>query len=219
MFVYKYLNKDRLLEFKEKGSVYINTLQNLRFTEDKNIRDVHEGKRILKVDQKRGSMTFSNQLANNFFPSAKFKGSKNAVEFKAKAHATTTTQVANAYIFCTSLALRERIKQKLGRDAYYRIINPFQFASTVFEELNNHVSLRCFKNGKVKYADEIRIKNSNKNRVLGKDSADIFFNICLSKRLEFMWQKEYRMIFIPLFDREIKPIVISSSKLHKYCTF
>jgi len=220
MVVYKYLRKEHLRDFKDKGSVRINTLHNLRSAEE-TIRDEFEGRRQLTIGSDKRPTNLSVQDLHKLAPAVKApKESKATIELEAGAIINSKIEASNAFVFCTSLKLDEQLSRKLGYDSHYRIIDPFRFAEIAFEELNKKSTLRCFQIGKVKYADkEISINDRNKEQVLGRIGENDFWEICFTKPKKFIYQKEFRIVFVPWLGKEIKPLVISSLEFLKCCAF
>jgi hypothetical protein len=220
MVVYKYLKKEHLRDFKDKGSVRVNTLHDLRSAEV-TIRDEFEGRRQFIIGSDKKPTNLSVQDLHKLAPIIKAsKESKATIELEAGAIINSNLEVSNAFVFCTSLKLDEQLSRKLGYDSHYRIIDIFRFAEIAFEELNKKSTLRCFQTGEVKYADkEISINNSNKEQVLSRDGENSFWEICFTKPKKFMYQKEFRIVFVPWFGKEIKPLVISSLEFLKCCAF
>jgi hypothetical protein len=221
MFVYKYLNKKHLLEFKNKGLIRIGTLYEFRSAEDA-VRDEFEGLSRLRVDPKKEPSSFSNEQAHKLFPQIQFEEgiTKDAITVMPKAHVISDRQVPDAFVFCTSLKLDKRLNKKWNYDAYYRIIDPFQFAKIAFQELGKQVPLISYKSGKVKYTDkEISITNRNKDEVLSNISNN-FWDICFTKPEKFKDEKELRFVFVPAPGvKKIEPRFLTCLELRKCCQF
>jgi hypothetical protein len=221
MVVYKYIEKKYLLDFKDKCVIRINTLYNLRSEKKKSIRDEFEGFQRLRVDPKNEPAKFSSEQGRELFPQVHFgEGiTKDAITIMPNAHVVSNTEVPDAFVFCASLKLDDQLGKKWNCDAHYRIVDPFQFAEIAFGELNNQVTLRCFKADKVKYTDkEITITNQNKNETLSSISRS-FWDICFTKPKQFADEMEFRIVFIPEYPRKIEPILLTSLKLRKCCEF
>jgi hypothetical protein len=218
MIVYKYLKKKHLLEFRYNGSILINTLYNIRNIEHVSIRDELEGHHRVRISSKEQPMRFSGKEFLKLIPVLKVD--------KQKAEKATITidngaqfnmQIANAFIFCTSLKLEDALFKRFGYEAYYKITRPLDFADILYEKLNQLAIIRCYKVGTVKYADKpIIITNRNKKRFLN-DAENQYWNVCFTKPTKFHEEQEYRMVFVPEFAREIKPVIITCPELRKYC--
>jgi hypothetical protein len=220
MVIYKYIKKQYLRDFKDKGFVHVNTLHNLRSAEA-TIRDEFEGRRKLIFGSHEKPTSLSVQDLHKMAPKIEApKESEITIELETGAIIHSNIEVNNAFVFCASLKLDEQLSRKLGCDSHYRIIDPFRFAEIAFEELNKKSTLRCFQIGKVKYADkEIRITNRNKEQVLAGDSGNDFWEICFTKPKMFTYQKEFRIVFVPWLGNEIKPLDISSLEFLTCCAF
>jgi len=220
MAIYKYLRKEHLHDFKDKGLVHINTLHNLRSAEA-TIRDEFEGRRRLIFGSHEKPTSLSAQDLHKIAPKIRAPKDRGVtLELEAGAIIHSNVAVDNAFVFCASLKIDEQLSRKLGYDSHYKIIDPFRFAEIAFDELNKKSTLRCFKIGKVKYADkEIRITNKNKEQVLAGDGGNNFWDICFTKPKMFTYQKEFRIVFVPWLRTEIKPLDIASLEFLMCCTF
>ena len=221
MVVYKYLEKKYLLDFKDKGIIRVNTLYNLRTKEKESIHDEFEGLQRLRVDPKNEPSKFSNKQAHELFPQVNFQEgiTNDAITIMPNAHVVSNTEVADAFVFCTSLKFDDQLGKKWNYDSHYMIIDPFRFAEIAFWELYDKVTLLCFKADKVKYTDkEITITNQNKNAVLANNSRS-FWDICFTKPKKFADEKEFRIVFVLEYPKKIEPLLLTSLKLLKCCKF
>jgi len=214
MLVYKYLKKEHLLEFKEKGAIFVNTLYNLRFA-DEAIRDEFEGRSQLKVGSKNRPLVYSGEEFHRLFPEIKSNKPNTEIQLDAGATILDHKQVSNAFVFCASLKLDSALGKKFGYDAYYKITNPERFAEILFEKINEVRTIRCFKADKVKYLNK-EIIVTNKRTSLSRDFNDSW-DICFTKPKKFHNEKEFRMVFVPELPEQIKPLILSCPKLQKYC--
>lgn len=220
MIVYKYLRKERLLEFKENGSILVNTLYNLRKAEDERIRDELEGHHKIRIRTSKHHVRFSGKEFRNMIPGIKVnKEQEEKIVVDIENGAQFNMQIANAFVFCTSLKLDDSLCHKFGYNAYYKITEPFNFASILFEKINQVVTLKGFKLGAVKYADKpITITRSNKGQILNNPE-DRYWTACFTKPRRFSGEREFRMAFVPEFAREIKPILLTCPELRRCCAF
>lgn len=222
MVIYKYLKKKYFIDFKDRGIIRLNTLHSLRKNEKPSIRDEFEGLQRLRVDPKRKPSSFSSEEAHSLFPKIHFskKINKNAITVMPNAHVTSDTDVADAFVFCTSLKLDSRLSNKWDYDSHYKIINPLKFAEIIFWKLNEQICLSCYKIDKVKYKKkEIDITNENDRKVLSDDNSKKFWDICFTKPMKFIDEKEFRLVFVPQFAKEIKPRLLTCLALRDYCEF
>jgi len=221
LVIYKYLKKKHFIDFKDRGIVLLNTLHSLR-KEEGAIRDEFEGLQRLRVDAKRKPSSFSSEEAHSLFPNIRFskKITKNAITVMPNAHVISDTEVADAFVFCTSLKLDSRLSNKWDYDSHYKIIDPIKFAEIIFWKLNEEICLSCFKIGKVKYKKkEIEITNENDRKVLSDDNSKKFWDICFTKPMKFIDEKEFRFVFVPQFAKEIKPRLLTCLELRGCCEF
>ena len=216
MFAYKYLKNKYLLEFKEKGSVRINTLYNL-WSEHEKISDKWEGRSRLTVTARKKPLSFSGEEFHRVVP--KIKSNKSTIEIQLEKGASIiqNQEVTNAFVFCTSLKLDDNLKKNFGYDAHYKIVSLDSFAKILYEQINEIKVLRCYKAGKVKYSDK-EITLIDKNEILSRNVND-FFEICFTKPKKFRHEKEYRIVFVPWFSQEIEPFTLNCPELRKYCEF
>ena len=194
--------KKDLLDFKINGTIYLNTLCNLR-SEKEPIRDELEGIRRLAVS------------TGNEISSCTEEASKKGQFILLLPN--VYMQVADAFVFCTSLKLDDRLGKKWGYDSYYKITDPMQFAETVYWNLNKYVSLRGFMIGKVKYRSKDGfIETKDKNRVLQNYPIN-YWDFCFTKPEKFSYEKEFRMVFVLEHTKEIKPLLLTCLELEKSC--
>lgn len=216
MFAYKYIKKEYLLEFKENGSILVNTLRNL-WSEHEAIRDNFEGRQQLKVVAKSGPLRYSGKEFHRVFPQIKSDKPNIIIELEKGTSITDNKKVSNAYVFCASLRLDDALKQKFGYDAYYKITNLARFAEILYERINEVRIIRCYKADEVRYSDK-EIILSSKQESLSRNFND-FWDICFTKPRKFRNEREYRIVFVPEYSTEIKPLILRCPELRKYCEF
>jgi len=214
MFVYKYLKSKYLLEFKEKGLVRINTLHNL-WSEHEKIRDEFEGRRQLEVIAKTKPQKYTGKEFHRLFPQIKSDKPNLEIILDRGASIIDNKQVSNVFVFCASLKLDDSLGKNLGYDAYYKITDPDGFAYILFERINEVKTIRCYKGRKVRYSDKV-ITITNKDESLSRDFND-FWDICFTKPRKFRNEKEYRIVFVPQFSGEIRPLTLSCPELRDCC--
>jgi hypothetical protein len=220
MVIYKYLKKEHLLKFKANGSIRISTLYNLREVEHEPIRDELEGHHKIKISSNKQSVRFSGKEFHKMIPVLEInKQQEEKISVVIENGTQFDMQIANAFLFCTSLRLDHSLFTRFGYDAYYKITNPFDFATILYEKLNQVVTIGCFKLDAVKYVDKpITITSRNKGRILS-DREDQYWNACFAKPRRFSEEREFRMAFVPEFAREIKPIILTCPELREFCAF
>jgi len=216
MFAYKYLKNKYLQEFKEKGSVRINTLHNL-WSENEKISDFWEGRRRLTVTAKKKPLSFTGEEFHQVVPKIKSSNLNVEIQLEKGTSIIQNQEVTNAFVFCVSLKLDVNLYKNFGYDAHYKIVSLSSFAETLFEQINQIKVLRCYKADKVKYSNK-KITLTDKNEILNKNIND-FFEVCFTKPKKFRHEKEYRIVFVPWFSREIKPLNLTCPELKKYCEF
>jgi len=220
MIVYKYLKKEHLLNFKDNGSIHVNTLYSLRRVEHKPIRDELEGHHKVKISSNNQAVRFSGKEFHTMIPILKMnKQQEEKITVFIENGAQFNMQGANAFVFCTSLKLDDSLFSRFGYDAHYKIINPFDFATVIYEKLNQVVMIIGFKMNVVKYMDKpIIITSSNKEQIL-TDRENQYWNTCFTKPKKFSVEREFRMVFVPELAREIKPITLTCPELRRFCAF
>jgi hypothetical protein len=218
MILYKYLRKEHLLKFKADGSILINTLYNLREIEHEPIRDALEGHRGIKIRSDEKPLRLSGKEFHKMLPMLEMnKQAEKKIIFDIDNGAQFNMQIANAFVFCTSLELNRSLYERFGYDAYYKITKPMDFAEVVYEKLNQVVTIKYFKLDVVKYADKpIIMTNSNKDQIL-TDPDNQYLSTCFTKPKRFSAEQEFRMVFIPQSAREIEQIILTCPKLKKCC--
>jgi hypothetical protein len=216
MFAYKYIKKKYLLEFIENGSILINTLHNL-WAEHEAIRDNFEGRQQLKVVAESEPLSYSGKEFHRLFPEIKSDKPNIVIQLEKGTSITDNKMVSNAFVFCLSLEFDDALMQKFGYDAYYKITDLARFAKILYERINEVRILRCYKADKVRYSDK-QIVVSSRQESLSRDFND-FWDICFTKPRKFRNEREYRIVFVPEYSTEIKPLILSCPELRKYCEF
>jgi len=214
MFVDKYLKKKYLLEFKERGSVHINTLHNL-WAEHESIRDEFEGRRKLKVTAEDEPLVYSGEEFHRIFPQIKSNRRDIKIQLDRGASVVDRKEVSDAFIFSASLKLEHKLFERFGYDAYYKITDPNGFAKILYEKINEVKLIRAYKAGKVKYSDK-EITLTDRNESLSRNFND-YWDICFTKPKKFRDEMEYRIVFVPEFSKKIKPLTLSCPELRDYC--
>jgi hypothetical protein len=220
MVIYKYLKKEHLLKFKVDGSIRINTLYKVREIEHTPIRDALEGRRIIRISSNTQPLSLSGKEFGRLLPQLSINQQQ---EDKTVAvienGAQFDMQIANAYIFCTSLKFGASLFKKFEYDAYYTITDPFRFADILYEKLNQAKKfINGFKVGAVKYADRpIVLTEENKQDVL-QERDSLYWSTCFTKPKSFSEEQEFRMVFASE-SRDIEPITLQCPELKKYCVF
>ena len=110
-------------------------------------------------------------------------------------NATIIRNINNALIFCSSLVLTDQLLKKYG-PYYYEIVDPFQFAKIIWDELGKGVPLLDYRCRKVSYANkEISLTNDNRTQVLSNLNIDPWKGYFL-KTPESEDDREFRMVFV-----------------------
>jgi len=221
MIVYKYLRKEHLLEFKTSGSILINTLYDLRKVENERIRDELEGHHRMRISSNEQSVRFSGKEFYRMIPGLKKvnKQQEEKIIVDIENGAQFNMQIANAFVFCTSLKLDDSLWRARGYDTYYKITDPFDFASILYEKINQVVTIKGFKLDAVKYVEKpITITKSNKGQILS-DPENQYWTACFAKSRRFSEEREFRMAFVPEFSREIERIIVTCPELRRCCAF
>jgi hypothetical protein len=227
MYVYKYIERDYLQQFKEKGRVQINNIYRCRNIEKKNIRDPFEGRTKYIIHTEEDTIVLSkeqvNAMTNDYHFSAALKIGPNSwfADF---------LNVPNAFVFCTSHRLDKELMEEFDCDAWYRINDIKQFTNTVGEELGKQYRLSLTVANKVTYVNskEIRVTNKNKDSVFRttpyeKSGSDriktIYIEDYFIKPKAFSQQEEFRLIFVPVSQIGKEPVYVECKKLLDYCEF
>lgn len=220
MIAYKYLRKEHLLDFKANGVILVNTLHSLREVEDERIRDELEGHHRIRISSDKQPVRLSGKEFHRMIPVLRMnREQEEKIAVDIENGAQFNMQIANAFLFCTSLKLNDSLYRRFGYDACYKITNPFDFASILYEEINRVVTIKGYKLDRVRYVDKpIIITKSNKGQILSGPE-DQYWTACFTKPKRFREEREFRMAFVPEFAREIKPIIVTCPELRRYCAF
>jgi hypothetical protein len=128
-------------------------------------------------------------------------------------------QVPNAYVLCTSLERNGVLSKDSDYGGFFEITDLQIFADLVLQELEHDQIMRGCMFGKVSYQNKERhIDEKNKKEVLANLPKE-YSDYCFKKPLRFQEEKEYRLMFLPFYDKPILPVEITCPKLLKYCNF
>lgn len=221
MFLYKYLKKKYLEQFKEKGTIQIGTIEWFRDVENKKIQDPFEGRTKYSIHAKAEPIELSveqmNAITNDYHISAKLKVAPNN-QF------SEYLKVPNAFVFSTSRIFDENLMKKFDCDACYKITDTKNFAEIIYHEINKLHPLLLLIVNKVFYVKtkEIFITNQNKNVVIrttpyDKSKSDkiktIHIEDYFTKPDTFKQEKEYRFIFVPRNPIGIQTVSLNGPNL------
>ena len=221
MILYKYLQKEHLVYFRETGLIYVNTLHNLRI-ENEGIRDEQEGIMQHTVEAGTPLLSVRGSEANLILPNIPKKfDTPYTIDSGIPVSISSKVQVADVFVFCTSRTHNINRGQKLGYSAYYKIVDPEEFAIALFKKLDEKFVLQCFDARPVNYSNkEYRVTKESIDASTQKNSKQrLFWEICFSKPLSFKYEKEFRMVFVPMFSKVIKPCLLNCPELLQYCEF
>jgi len=227
MFLYKYLKKKYLEQFKEKGTIQLGNIEWFRDIENEKIKDPFEGRTKYSIYAKREPIELSveqvNAITNNYHFSAKLRIAPNS-------YFSDYLNVPNAFVFSTSYRFDKNLMKKFECDACYKIMAIKKFAKTIYKELNKQYELLFSVANKVSYVKtkEIFITNQNKNAVIRttpykRPKSDkmktIYIEDYFTKPDAFKEEKEFRVIFVPRKPIGKKPVYLNCIKLIDYCKF
>lgn len=227
MLVYKYLMKEHLKQFREKGTVKIGNIEYYREVENKKINDPHEGRTTYNVFAKEDAIDISvaqaNAITNDYHTKA-------SLRIAPHGFFTSDLIVPNAFTFSASCRLDKKLMKTFGYNTYYKIINIQQFMNVLGAELSKRYQLLFSVPGKVYYVKTkiINVTNSNKNTVIrtapyDKSKSDrikkVHIEDYFTKAEKFEEEEEFRLIFIPATPIGRKPVYLNCRKLIDYCVF
>jgi len=164
MLLYKYTNQKNIDKFKEEGKLYINTLHSLRVCRHEPVRDELEGKFRVKVNPTNKPIALSSEQSHKLFPNVTFDKSitENAITVMPKSNLVSDREIPDTFIFCTSIALTNKLNDKFQYNSRFRITNPELFSEVLFEILVKQYNVVGYLAGKVRYGEKIRnITNEN----------------------------------------------------------
>ena len=218
MIVYKYIEKQYLDDFKKKGTVCLHPLYYYKVTDNISIQDKEEGFSKLSIDPDKAPIELTSERASRAFSPSLFK---NSFVVMPKAHVVRENDLPsnNALIFCTSVSLEQEIMDRFHCNAYYKIVEPYKFARTVFKELKKQdLSIHDYTMQKVKYVDKETCLTTPKQSDRIDELPNSLFEEYFRKSKLHNWQKELRMVFL---SNHIIPneAFIHSKELLRYCRF
>ena len=165
MFLYKYLEKKYLEQFKEKGTIQIGTIEWFRDLENEKIKDPFEGRTKYSIYAKRDPIELSVEQVNAITNDYRFKAKLNIAP---NSHFADYLKVPNAFVFCTSYIFDKNLMKKFECDACYKITDVENFTKILYRELSRQYQLFFSVAKKVIYvkSKEIFITNQNKDAVI-----------------------------------------------------
>jgi hypothetical protein len=219
MNLYKYLPKERLIQFKEKGIVHLSTLSWLRAYEMVDIGDKLEGVRSFGISKDASPVALTGEEFGKILPELGTSQYRNVKIVLT--NGATLVEKKDAYVFCTTAKRNDKYwaSPPFCYDAHYTIINPQKFAEALDAVLYRTVG--GFKIDKVKYLEKKPelLSEKNKRSFLKRYPRD-FWASFFEKDKKFMKQQEYRMVFARAFSSaNIKPLTVSCPVSLKYCRF
>ena len=70
---------------------------------------------------------------------------------------------------------------------------------------------------KIKYSNK-KVVVTKKTESLSKNFND-FWDICFTKPKKFYNEKEFRIVFVPEYSKEIKPLILNCPEIREYCKY
>lgn len=227
MVIYKYLMKEYLERFKEKGTVRIGNIEYYREIENKKINDPHEGRTTYNVFAKEEAIELSvdqvNAITNDYHIEA-------SLRIAPHSFFTSDLIVPNAFTFSASCRFDKKLLKTFGYNTCYKITDIKQFMNTIYNELSKRYQLLFPVADRVRYVHTkiINVTNSNKNTVIrtmpySKSKSDrikdIYIEDYFTKPEEFKEEEEFRLIFVPTTPIGREPVDLNCRKLIDYCVF
>lgn len=227
MVIYKYLMKDHLEQFREKGIVKIGNIEHYREIENKKINDPHEGRTTYNIFAKEEAIELSADQANAITNDYHIKAS---LRIAPHSFFTSDLIVPNAFVFSASCRLDKKLMRTFGYDTYYKITHIKQFMNALYEELSARYQLLFTVADKVRYVQTkaIKLTNSNKNTVIRTAPYDksksnkiklIYIEDYFTKSEAFKEEEEFRLIFVPRTPIGKEPVYLNCKRLINYCVF
>ena len=227
MAIYKYLMKEYLEKFKEKGTLRIGNIEYYREVENKNINDPHEGRTTYNIFAKECAVELSvdqvNAITNDYHTKA-------ALQIAPHSFFASDLIVPNAFTFSASCRFDKKLMKSFGYDACYKITDIKQFMNVLYNELSKRYQLLFPVAGRVRYVQTkiIDVTNSNKNTVIRTTPfdklesdriKDIYIEDYFTKPEAFKEEEEFRLIFVPATPINRKSVDLNCRKLIDYCVF
>lgn len=228
MVVYKYLKKEYLEEFKNKGKVFIGSIDFYRKTENEGIKDKLEGRRDYLIHPKQDAVELSRAQWNALPTNWHLMGSGQGFRIEPGGKVIINSTVPNAFCFCTSCKLDMRLMKKFKCNAYYTINDINQFAKALCKELSTQYPIVLSVSGKVQYVPtkEVVITNYNKDKVIrippqGKMyTKQIKIEDYFRKtKMQFEDEEEFRFVFLTARSIGKDSIHMDGRRLLDYCEF
>jgi len=227
MFLYKYIKKKYLEQFKEKGTIQIGNIEWFRDIENEKIKDPFEGRTKYSIHTKREPIELSVEQVNAITNDYHFSGT---LTIGPNSYFSDYLKVPNAFVFSTSYIFDKNLMKKFGCDACYKITDIANFVKSIYHEINKQYQLLFYVANKVTYVKtkEIFITNKNKNAVIrttpyNRSKSDklkaIYIEDYFTKPDAFKEEKEFRFIFVPRTPICKNPLYLNCIKLIDYCKF
>ena len=206
------------MRFLAMSTIRLGSLYSYRTMENTALQDEFEGRTVYFVEPTEKPRELNSKESNRLFSPHTFK---EGMTIMPKAHVTKENTVLDAFVFCASSVLNDRLIKKWDYDAYYKIVDPTQFGKFVFDELNKSIPLQAYTVRKMRYNEtkQISITRLNKSEVLSSISEDPWAGY-FTKLQRFKDEKEIRMMFVPKPEDQIGSYrYITCKKLLSCCKF
>lgn len=221
MPVYKYLKKQHLAQFREKGTIRIGNIELYKDIVNAPIRDPDEGRLTYLIQTGHEPLDLTQEEANAITNEYLIKAT---LRVAPNSYFRSELKVPNAFVFSTSRILNKKLFKKWDCDAYYKIIDPKQFMKIIYDELTKRIPLKGYLARKVIYVKTKKfiITNSNKSEIIRKVINDqsnlsaakvIHMEDYFTKTEAFKDEQEYRGVFIPAVPIGRAPIYLNCKKL------
>jgi len=164
MPVYKYLKKEHLAQFREKGIIRIGNIELYKDIVNAPIRDPDEGRLTYRIQTGHEPVDLTQEEANAITNEYLIKSN---LRIAPSSCFESILKVPNAFVFSTSHILNKKLIKKWDCDTYYKIIDPKQFMKIIYDELTKRIPLKGYLAKKVIYVKTKKfiITNSNKSEI------------------------------------------------------
>lgn len=213
MSLFKYTNSKYIEDSLVNGIFRIGTIHDYRNTSKygNEVGEITEGLFSLEYDAWEGREI---DLSSNTYEAALLRHClnlkpgdpylKNKIKFGKGSQIIANLQTTNGFIFCSSIKFDKKSMAAFSCDVCIEIFNPSKFIKSLSEAIKDKA--RYVRDGEVIYTE----KQQNYRGLKGLHPAMV-------KPLKYKHQKEHRIIWEPITDEVIEPLIIECPEATKYC--
>lgn len=201
--VYRFFQKEEHADALVNGHIWLSTIERCRAYEDAEQGDKWEASLNVGL-----SMISGGGNDHDFVSSAKSIGVR--VEPEAEHMIITNSRseylVNDGYVLCATTHFSEEVRDKFGKYCV-EIQNPFVFAELVSHHLSIDENITYSYHGKINYGERTFVDRNPPSTHIG----------FIKPPFPYAYQKEYRFLYIPDENKNLKPRIVYCPLLENIC--